>query len=309
MAHYLITGGAGFIGSHLVEWVLQVGHRVTVIDDFSTGTRDNLPAHPGLSIVTQDLLALTSECLTGPFAAAVHLAALPSVNDSWNQLAQAHAVNLTGTVRVIELAQQLRIPRLVYASSAAVYGDTEAVPIEEMQRLRPASPYGLQKASSEEYGRLFAGENLSFVALRFFNVFGPRQVAGSPYSGVITRFAQAMRENQPVTIFGGGGQTRDFVYVKDIALGIASALETSGLDPFTVCNLGSGSAVSIRQLVATMGGFFPDWPGSVREAPARHGDILRSAADIAAARRLLSYQPRYSLESGLAEMLQPEKAP
>src|SRR5260370_13814535 len=126
MAHYLITGGAGFIGSHLVEWVLRAGHRVTVIYDFSTGTRDNLPAHPGLSIVTQDLLTLTSECLTGPFHAAAHIAAVPSVNDSWNHLAQAHAVNLTGTVRVIELAQQLRIPRLVYASSAAVYGDTDA---------------------------------------------------------------------------------------------------------------------------------------------------------------------------------------
>ncbi len=308
MAHYLITGGAGFIGSHLVEWILQAGHRVTVIDDFSTGTRDNLPAHPELEIVAQDLLTLTSERLAGPFAAAVHLAALPSVNDSWAHLAQAHAVNLTGTVRVIELAQQLRIPRLVYASSASVYGDTDAVPIEEMQRLRPASPYGLQKVSSEEYGRLFAGKNLSFVALRFFNVFGPRQVAGSPYSGVISRFAHAMRGNQAITIFGGGEQTRDFVYVKDIAIALAGALEISGLAPFTVCNLGSGSAVSIRQLVATMRGFFPDWTGSVREAPARLGDILRSVADIAAAQRLLSYRPRYSLESGLAEMLQPENA-
>ena len=304
MAHYLITGGAGFIGSHLVEWLLQAEHRVTVIDDFSTGARDNLPTHPKLEVVAQDLLTLTSERLTGPFAAVVHLAALPSVNDSWVHLAQAHAVNLTGTVRVIELTRQLKIPRVVFASSAAVYGDTDAVPIEEMRRLRPASPYGLQKVSSEEYGRLFAGKNLSFIALRFFNVFGPRQVAGSPYSGVITKFASAMRGNEPVTIFGGGGQTRDFVYVKDIAIGITRSLETPGLDPFTVCNLGSGSAVSIRELVATMRGFFPHWPGSVREAPARPGDILRSAADIGAAQRLFSYRPRYSLESGLAEMLQ-----
>ena len=294
MAHVIVTGGAGFIGSHLVERLLEAGNRVTVIDDFSTGSRNNLAARPGLSIIAEGLLTLTSECLTGPFDAVVHLAALPSVNDSWNHLAQAHAVNLTGTVRVIELAQQLRIPRLVYASSAAVYGDTDLVPIEEMRRLRPASPYGLQKVSSEEYGRLFAGKNFSFVALRFFNVFGPRQVSGSPYSGVITKFAAAMRENQPVTVFGGGEQTRDFVYVKDIALGIASALEMSGLDPFTVCNLGSGTAVSIRQLVSAMRGFFPDWFGPVREAPARPGDIVRSLAD--------------SLESGLAEMLQRAKA-
>ena len=303
MAHFLVTGGAGFIGSHLVEQLLEGGHRITVLDNFSSGSRDHLPAHPGLVIVARDLLSLTNESLAGAFDAVVHLAALPSVNDSWAHLAQAHAVNLTGTVRVIELAQQWKIPRMVYASSAAVYGDTDVVPIEEMQRLRPASPYGLQKVSSEEYGRLFAGKNFSFIALRFFNVFGPRQVAGSPYSGVITKFAQAMRENQPVTIFGSGGQTRDFVYVKDISIGITRALEVSGLGPFTVCNLGSGSATSIRQLAATIRTFFPHWTGSLKEAPARAGDILHSVADISAAERLLSYRPGYTLESGLAEML------
>jgi len=303
MAHYLITGGAGFIGSHLVEWLLESGHRVTVIDDFSAGTRDNLPTHSELSIVEQDLLRLTNNELTGPFHAIVHLAALPSVTASWSNLLQAHAVNLTATVRVIELAQQLGIPRIVYASSAAVYGDSDVVPIEEMQRMRPTSPYGVQKVAGEEYGRLCSSKNLSFVALRFFNVFGPRQVAGSPYSGVITIFAQAMGENRPITIFGGGGQTRDFVFVKDIALGIASALEMSNLNPFTVCNLASGTAVTIRQLVATMRQFFPEWSGSIKEAPARLGDIVRSSADISAARNLLSYQSRYSLESGLAEML------
>jgi UDP-glucose 4-epimerase len=309
MARYLITGGAGFIGSHLVEWLLKSGHRLTVIDDFSTGSRNNLPTHPELSIVEKDLLHLTDDELGEPFHAVVHLAALPSVTASWANLSQSHALNLTATVRVIELAQYLRIPRIVYASSAAVYGDANVVPIEEMQRLRPASPYGLQKVSGEEYGRLCAGKNLSFVALRFFNVFGPRQVAGSPYSGVITIFAQAMRKNQSITVFGGGGQTRDFVFVKDIALAIASALEISGLDPFTVCNLGSGAAVSIRQLVATMRQFFPEWSGSINEAPARLGDIVHSAADISAAQTLLSYQPRYSLESGLAEMLQLGESP
>lgn len=303
MAHYLITGGAGFIGSHLVEWLLEAGHRLTVIDDFSTGSRDNLPTHAGLTVVAHDLLALTSEHLSGPFDAVVHLAALPSVNDSWAHLARAHAVNLTGTVRVIELARQLKIRRMIYASSAAVYGDADVVPIEEMQRLRPASPYGLQKVSSEEYGRLFANRNFAFVALRFFNVFGPRQVAGSPYSGVITKFAHAMRTNQPVTIFGKGGQTRDFVYVKDIASGIARALEIPSLDPFTVCNLGSGSAVSIRQLATSVQAFFPNWSGSLNEAPARLGDIVHSVADISAAQSLLSYRPRYTLESGLDEML------
>ena len=304
MAHYLITGGAGFIGSHLVEWLLQTGHRVTVVDNFSAGTRGNLPADSNLSIVEQDLLRVTNEELTGSFDALVHLAALPSVTASWRNLSRAHAVNLTATVRVIELAQELKIPRIVYASSAAVYGEADVVPIDEMQRLRPTSPYGLQKAAGEEYGRLWAGNDVSFVALRFFNVFGPRQVAGSPYSGVITIFAQAMRENRPITIFGDGGQTRDFVFVKDVALGIAGALEISDPDPFTVCNLASGAAVTVQQLVSSMRRFFPQWSGVIREAPARLGDIVYSAADITAAQRILSYQPRYCLESGLAEMLQ-----
>src|ERR1041384_3282269 len=176
MAHYLITGGAGFIGSHLVEWLLAAGHRLTVIDDFSTGRRENLPPHPQLAIVARDLLGLTREHLQGPFDAGAQLAALPSVSDSWTQLAKAHAINLTGTVRVIELAQQLKIPRLVFASSAAVYGDTDVVPIEETQPLPPASSYSLKKKASEEYGRLLAGRDFFFVTLRFFNVFGPRQV-------------------------------------------------------------------------------------------------------------------------------------
>ena len=304
MAHYLITGGAGFIGSHLVELLLETGHRVTVIDDFSTGKRENLPEQSELAIVAADLLTLTRDQLAGSFDAVVHLAALPSVNDSWGQLARAHELNLTATVRVIELAQQLGIPRIVYASSAAVYGNPDAVPIKEDDRVRPLSPYGLQKLASEEYGRLFAQENLSFVALRFFNVFGPRQVATSPYSGVITKFACAMRDNQPVTIFGGGTQTRDFVYVKDIVVGISLALQATSLDPFSVCNLGGGSVVSILQLAETMRAFFPNWTGAFQHAAAPPGDIVQSQADISAAQRLLSYRPQHSLASGLAEMLQ-----
>jgi UDP-glucose 4-epimerase len=304
MAHYLITGGAGFIGSHLVDHLLQAGHRVTVIDDFSTGKAENLPCEGEIEIVAADLLTLAADRLAGPFAAIVHLAALPSVNDSWAQLGAAHARNLTATVRVIELARELGIPRLVFASSAAVYGNPDAVPITEEYPRRPVSPYGLQKLASEEYGRLFARDDFSFVALRFFNVFGPRQVADSPYSGVITKFAGALRENRTVTIFGEGTQTRDFVYVQDIAAGILRALEAPGLAPFTVCNLGCGEAVSILQLAETMRRFFPRWQRAFKRAPMPLGDIVRSESDISAAQRLLDYRPRYSLASGLAEMFQ-----
>jgi UDP-glucose 4-epimerase len=304
MAHYLVTGGAGFIGSHLVDRLLRSGHRVTVVDDFSTGLRENLPVDDELVILAADLLRLVPNEFAGSFDAVVHLAGLPSVTDSWSQIATTHALNLTATVRVIELAQQLGISRIVYGSSAAVYGNPDSVPIRETHRLRPLSPYGLQKSASEAYGRLFARENFSFVALRFFNVFGPRQVATSPYSGVITKFARAMRANQPVTIFGDGTQTRDFVYVKDIAEGISRALEAPNLEPFTACNLGCGRAISVLELAETVRRFFPQWRSGFQHVPAPPGDIVQSAADISAAQRWLSYRPQYSLETGLAELSQ-----
>ena len=303
MTDYLITGGAGFIGSHLVERLLAAGDRVTVLDNFSSGKRENLPNDSRIAIVAEDLLALQPGQLQGSFAGVVHLAALPSVNDSWAEPGKAHALNLSATVRLIELARELGIPRVVFASSAAVYGEVAIIPVTENHRLRPVSPYGLQKFASEEYGRLFAGEDFSFLALRLFNVFGPRQLATSPYSGVISRFVSAMRENQPITIFGDGRQTRDFVYVKDIAEGIRRGLTTPDLGPFTVCNLGCGEAVSVLQLIETVRPFFPEWPGEVRHEAPRLGDIARSQSDISAAQRLLSYRREYSLESGLAEML------
>jgi UDP-glucose 4-epimerase len=305
MSHYLITGGAGFIGSHLVELLLQEGHRVTVIDDFSTGRRENLPSQRELSVVATDLLKVTCDQLAGPFDAIVHLAALPSVNDSWTDVMAAHQLNLTATVRVLELASAMRILKIVYASSAAVYGNPDSIPIVEEHLTLPLSPYGLQKLASEQYGRLFAqNQTLSFVALRFFNVFGPRQVATSPYSGVISKFASAMRAGQPIKIHGDGKQTRDFVYVTDIARGIAQALEMAGLESYIVCNLGTGRAVSIRELAETMRAIFPDWKGSFQAAPAPPGDIVHSQASIAAAGRLLGFRPAYSLESGLVSMMQ-----
>jgi UDP-glucose 4-epimerase len=306
MPHYLITGGAGFIGSHLVELLLQTGHGVTVIDDFSTGKRENLPRQRELSVVAADLLTVPRDQLTGPFDAVVHLAALPSVNDSWTDVVAAHQLNLTTTVRVVELARAMSIPRIVFASSAAVYGNPQSVPISEEHLTLPLSPYGLQKLASEQYGRLFAQNlTLSFVALRIFNVFGPRQVATSRYSGVISKFASAMRSGRPIQIYGDGKQTRDFVYVTDITRGIAQALEAASLDPFSVCNLGTGRAISIQELAETMRAVFPDWKASFQSAPAPPGEILHSQANIAAAGRSLGFRPAYSLEAGLARMMQP----
>ena len=305
MANYLITGGAGFIGSHLVEFLLEAGHQVTVVDNFSTGRRENLPAHSNLALVEGDILKITPEQISGKFVGLVHLAALPSVNNSWTDVMVAHELNLTATVRVLELARAMGMGRIVYASSAAVYGNPRSVPIGEEDLAMPVSPYGLQKLASERYGQLFAAsQTLTFVSLRFFNVFGPRQVATSPYSGVISKFAAAMRTGQSIKIYGDGQQTRDFVYVTDIARGIAGALETPDLPPYLVCNLGTGQAVSIRQLAEAMRLNFPDWKGRIETAPAPPGDIVHSQASISAAERLLGYTPAHSLEAGLARMLQ-----
>lgn len=304
MSNYLITGGAGFIGSHLVERLLGGGYQVTVIDNFSTGRRENLSPHSRLTLVEGDILEVGPEQLGGRFDGVVHLAAVASVNDSWSDVMGAHRLNLTATVRVLELARALRIPRFVFASSAAVYGNPAQVPIREGQATLPLSPYGLQKLASEHYGRLLAqSETLSFVALRFFNVFGPRQVPNSPYSGVISKFVAALRSDQPVIIYGDGEQTRDFVYVADIAAGMVQALESARPEPYLVCNLGTGRAVTIRALAEKLRALFPEWKGSIETAPAPLGDIAHSRADISVAARQLGYRPAESLESGLARMM------
>lgn len=306
MARYLVTGGAGFIGSHLVEALLAAGHAVTVIDNLRSGRRENLPAHDALTFREMDLFDLADDRIE-PFDGLVHLAALPSVDDSWKHALEAHQQNLTSTLQMLELARAWRIPRVIYMSSAAVYGEPQATPIKESNSTQPLSPYGLQKLTSEHYGRLMAEQHgLTFVALRAFNVYGPRQVPTSPYSGVISKFADALRADGPVRIFGDGGQTRDFVHVSDIARGLTLALEASGLPPFTVCNLGTGRAMTIRELFEMMRAHFPGWKGEVETAPAPPGDIRHSLADIATAQKLLGYEPRCALETGLAELLRAE---
>ncbi len=300
--HYLITGGAGFIGSHLVDLLLAEGQRATVVDDFSSGKRENLPRDPRCAILETDVLALTADQLPRDLDGVVHLAALPSVTASWSDVGRSHEMNLGATLRMIELARAMGISRIVYASSAAVYGNPSGSVVFEDDPTWPISPYGLQKLAGEHYGRLFASAALRFVALRFFNVFGPRQVATSPYSGVISKFAARMGAGQPITLDGGGAQTRDFIYVKDIARGILAALRAETPTPYTVCNLGTGRAISIRQLAEAMRERFPSWSAGIESGPALPGDIQHSQADIARAQRLLGFQPAFSLAAGLAEM-------
>ncbi|MGB8476496.1 MAG: NAD-dependent epimerase/dehydratase family protein, partial [Candidatus Acidiferrum sp.] len=236
----------------------------------------------------------------------VHLAARPSVATSWEQPMQAHESNLSLTLYALTLARELRIKRVVFASSAAIYGDATEVPTKESSQSNPSSPYGLQKVTSERYGELFAGAlGLSFVGLRFFNVFGPRQSPSSPYSGVISTFLAAMQRGQSVNITGDGEQTRDFVYVKDVATALQAAV-TKIPDEirWLVLNIGTGVPTSISKLHREMTRFFPGADKVPIFVPAASGDIRHSTACITAANQVLKFVPRYSLQDGLAELLQ-----
>lgn len=298
----IITGGAGFIGSHVCELFFKKGYQITIIDNLITGKLDNLSQNSLLKFINKDINLCQAQDFSQPIDAIVHLAATPSVNTSWLKPLPTHHNNLSSTLAVIELCKALEIPKLVFASSAAVYGNPIELPIRESHPTQPLSPYGLQKYSSEQYLNLFAKEfNFSVVNLRFFNAFGPRQDPNSPYSGVISIFVNAMKKNLPITIFGDGQQTRDFVYVKDITNAIFLALSKPlRRGDCLTCNVGSGQKTSLLELISILKHFFPQWTESVKFVPARLGDIPHSQSDISMALSQLDYLPSYSLKSGLS---------
>ncbi|MBD2664853.1 UDP-glucose 4-epimerase [Richelia sinica FACHB-800] len=299
--HFIITGGAGFIGSHLTENLLSADHRVTVVDNLSTGCLDNLPAHPHLTLVNKDILSCQPEDFTTPIDGIAHLAATASVTESWLHPLAAHHNNLSATLAVIELCHHLKIPRLVFTSSAAVYGNPVQLPIAEDHPTVPLSPYGLQKLVGEQYASLFSQQyDLSVVTLRLFNVFGPRQMPNSAYSGVISLFTNAMQQGKPISLYGDGKQTRDFVYVKDVAQAFAQALTTSlPSRSCLTCNIGTGKAISLLQLIDLLQASFPNWLPEINFLPARVGDIQDSQADISKASLFLNFTPHWSIKSAI----------
>jgi UDP-glucose 4-epimerase len=302
----LVTGGAGFIGSHFIDLMVGLGGQVVVVDDLSSGRADNLPAHRSVELVKKDFRTCEAQDFAGSFDAIVHLAARPSVATSWEQPMQAHESNLSLTLHAITLACELRVKRVIFASSAAVYGKAVEVPTKESSQTSPSSPYGLQKLTSERYGQLFAGAlGLTFVGLRFFNVFGPRQSQSSPYSGVISKFLAAMQKGLPVTITGDGEQTRDFIYVKDVAAALQAAVtKIPDETPWLVLNIGTGVPTSILKLHRELSRFFPNADRVPTFLPRVSGDIRYSAACTAAATEVLGFCPRYSLQDGLSELVQ-----
>jgi UDP-glucose 4-epimerase len=289
----LVTGGAGFIGSHVVECLLDRGHTVSVADDLSAGRAENLPAGVTLhrlSICDDD----PGDALAG-IHAVVHAAAQTSVAASVQDPDHDAAINVLGTVRLLTAAARAGVRRFLFISSAAVYGTDCPLPAIESAPLAPASPYGLSKLAGEHYVRLLSGlTGMEWVILRLANVYGPRQSARGE-AGVIARWCAALAEGDPPVLHGDGSQTRDFVYVTDVARAVALALETP--DAAGRClNIGTGRETSLRLVLQHLLG-----PGAQpRTGPPRPGDIARSVLDTRAVRAALGWEPEMPLETGLA---------
>ena len=297
MANYLVTGGAGFIGSHLCHRLLEEGHAVRVLDDLSSGKRENLP--DGVEFIKGDLRdteALQRAVADVEFV--LHKAAIASVQVSVEQPLLEQEVNLVGMLRLLEAARSAGVRRLVFAASAAAYGMDPEVPKREDMRPTPASPYGLSKVAGEYYCRIYAEVfGLETVCLRYFNIFGPRQDPKSPYSGVISIFMDKMMQGEAPTIFGDGRQSRDFTYVENVveANMLACRADRAGGE---IYNIGCQREISVNDLVRHLN----EALGTNLEpkyAEERTGDVRVSVADIARAREGLGYAPVVEFEEGL----------
>ena len=303
---FLVTGGAGFIGSHLVERLLGDGHAVRVLDDFSTGQRENLGfATPGarLEVVEGDIRdAPTVQRAAAGVDGVFHEAALVSVPRSVETPELSCDINAHGTAHVLDAARHADVRRVVYASSAAVYGDTTSLPVSEREPVHPLSPYGLDKLYTEQLGGLYhALHGLETVPLRYFNVFGPRQDPSSPYSGVISIFVTRLLAGQPLTIYGDGEQSRDFVYVADVVEANMRAMFGGYAGPAPL-NVAGGRRTTLNALVAILGEIIGVAPNVTYTAP-RAGEIRQSGGDITAIRAALGYEPRWDVRTGLEALV------
>jgi len=304
----LVTGGAGFIGSHLVEALLEGGVSVRVLDNFSTGKRENLSglgSGRDFELIEGDIRDYDTVVQAVAGADAVlHEAALGSVPRSVEDPMTTQHVNADGTLNVFLAARHERVRRVVYASSSAVYGDSETLPRREGCEGRPLSPYALTKRINEEHGRLFLQlYGLETIGLRYFNVYGPRQDAASPYAAVIPRFTAALLHSLTPVIYGTGEQSRDFTYVRDVVDANLLALEAPRDSCGSVYNVGTGAKYSVLELLATLQEALRT-DSKPRHDPPRLGDVMHSSADPALAGQRLGFKARYTLREGLQESLE-----
>lgn len=297
---YLVTGGAGFIGSNTVDELVRRGHDVRVLDDLSAGKKANLAGVSTKIELTVDSVA-NLDALRGACRdvdAVIHLAAQTSVPRSVKDPIETNRINVEGTLNVLVAARDAKAKRVVFASSCAVYGKTNVLPIRESAALAPISPYGLSKQFGEGYGRVFQElYGLEFVALRYFNVFGPRQDPGSPYSGVLSIFNAALKDGTQPTVYGDGEQSRDFVYVENVVEANLLAAEAKGASGLAI-NVGTGNRCTLNQTLSLLGKI-AGRPAAAKYAAAREGDIRDSQADIALAQEALGYRPNVGFDEGL----------
>jgi UDP-N-acetylglucosamine/UDP-N-acetyl-alpha-D-glucosaminouronate 4-epimerase len=305
MALYLVTGGSGFIGSHIVDELLRRGERVRVLDDLSTGRKQNL-SHVADRIEFHELDIRDLEKIRPAFSGVdyvVHLAAIPSVPRSVKDPLTSNSVNIDGTLHVLLAARDAGAKRLVFAASSSAYGDNPILPRVESHTPRPLSPYGLTKLAGEYYCQLFTQlYSLEAVALRYFNIFGPRQNPDSPYTGVLSLFIAAYIRGQVPVIFGDGEQSRDFTYVANAVKATLLACTAPGAAG-KVINVGVGESFTLNRTIQLLNEIFgrqlqPQYRS------AREGDVRESLADISLARQVLGYEPDFRYEDGLQKTVE-----
>lgn len=299
MARYLVTGGAGFIGSHVVDALADRGDEVRVVDDLSAGCRENLAGHPDVDLIEADLAERqVAEAAAAGIDCAIHLAALSSVPGSTREPRRAHRANVEATHELLLAARDAGVRRVVLASSSTIYGATEALPAHEDLRPAPLSLYALHKLIGERYAALFGRlYGLDTVALRFFNVFGPRQPPDSPYAGVVSRFTSALLAGRAPAIHGDGEQTRDFIYVTDVVDAVLRACAAPGARGRAI-NVASGARLSVNALHAALQRA-TGVAVAAHHADPRPADVRHSQGDGSLARELLGFAPVMPVEEGL----------
>ena len=288
----LVTGGAGFIGSHLVDRLIKENHKVVVIDNFTTGKKENV--NPQADFYNLDICDFEKiKPLFENIDFVFHLAAIPRVPVSVEDPVGTSKVNILGTINVFKAAIEAKVKRIIFASSSSVYGNQEKLPFKEDMKPNPISPYALQKLVGEQFAKLFTKlYGIPIISLRYFNVYGPRIDFNSDYSLVIGKFLKQKAEGKPLTIFGDGEQTRDFCYIDDVVDATIKAMESEKLEGGEVINIGSGKSYSINYLADLIG-------GKRKYLAPRKGDVKHTQADITLAKKLLAWQPRVSFEEGL----------
>jgi UDP-N-acetylglucosamine/UDP-N-acetyl-alpha-D-glucosaminouronate 4-epimerase len=292
----VVTGGAGFIGSHLVEALMQMGHRVRVIDNLASGSR--LPSDSGIEVVQADIT--DSEAIAGVFAGVdcvFHLAALARVPLSIEKPLETHVVNVDGTINVLLAARRAGVRRFVFSGSSSVYGEQARLPLKEDMPPNPLSPYALQKLAGEQYTRMFHQlYGLQTLTLRYFNVFGPGMSVNGAYATAIGAFLTARASGKAIVIYGDGEQTRDFTHVRDVVRANLLAMDTQIADG-RAHNIGTGRSVSINWIAERIG-------GPVRRMEARTGEPRHTLADNSSAEKFLGWTPLITTEEGLQELIE-----